>query len=106
MVDHLAFGTRHFVLLLFCWLLCGCGMAELDEKARREFMAENPAAIVKAQFVGEGDFDNAYMHVVYTDPGSVQEKEVMWLYQRNLHDDTWAVTRKSEEKPPGSYFGD
>ena len=94
---------RNFALV-FCFALAGCGSIS-DEQALREFKEANPNATVYHQVVGEGDSDHAYMHYQYTESGSKEKNEVVWLYQKQL-DGSWKVIHKSRPKPPGSGFGD
>ena len=95
---------QRFVILLAAAALGACGKA-LDEQALREFKSAHSDAIVQEQFVGEGDFDHAYMHFRYTTPASPERVEQMWLYQWQK-DKTWRVIAKVGPKPPGSDFGD
>jgi len=84
--------------------LGACGKA-LDEQALREFQSAHPDATVQRQFVGEGDFDHAFMHFRYTTATSPESLEQMWLYQWQK-DKTWRVIRKEGPKPAGSRFSD
>jgi hypothetical protein len=92
------------ILVLTVCSLAGCGVLS-DEQALREFKAAYPNAEVYEQFVGEGDCDHAYMHFRYTEAGSEEKREVVWVYQRQK-DSKWTVIHKSDPKPPGSDFGD
>jgi hypothetical protein len=84
--------------------LSSCGRP-LYEQALREFRAAHPDATVQEQFVGEGDFDHAYMHFRYTTPASAERLEQMWMYQRQK-DNSWRAIHKIGPKSPGSDFGD
>ena len=67
-------------VLVLALTLLGCGKA-LDEQALREFKSAHPDAKVQRQFVGEGDFDHAFMHFRYTTTTSSEPLEQMWVYQ-------------------------
>jgi len=92
------------LLFLVCFALCGgCGFAP-ERQARREFMAEHPEAVIREVFVGEGDDQNAHVHIRFSERTSGQAREVMWLYQRQ--DGPWKAVRKVGPLSPGSDFGD
>ena len=95
---------RYLALLGTAALLVGCGMVT-DEQAAKEFLKAHPKANIYQQFVGEGDFDHAYMHFRYTEDDSGKKLEQVWVYQRQK-DDTWQIISKEGPKPAGSKFGD
>lgn len=99
---------RKFVLPSLLGLLAAftaaCGVVS-KKQALDEFLAEYPKATVYEQFIGEGDSDAAYMHFRYTETGSEEKKEVMWVYLKQS-DGKWRASSKSEPKKVGSNFGD
>lgn len=74
-----------------------------DDQALREFKAAHPDVTISEQFVGEGDWDHAYMHFRYATHSGERLEEV-WVYQRQ--DQSWRVIAKEGPKPAGSKFGD
>lgn len=53
-----------------------------DEKVRDEFLEQNPGVEVISLYVGEGDFDNAWYHIIYKNPSESHVQEKIVLYQR------------------------
>ena len=98
---------RFIQCLLSAMVVCifsGCAVVS-NEQALREFKTAYPNAIVYEQFVGEGNSDTAYMHFRYTETGSTEKREVMWVYLKQK-DGSWRVMSRSEPKPAGARFGD
>ena len=52
------------------------------EKVRGEFLEQNPGIEVIDLYVGEGDFDNAWYHIIYRKPSESHVQEKIVLYQR------------------------
>ena len=57
-----------------------------DVKIRREFLDKNPDVEIISSGVGEGDFDNAWYHIKYRKPESLDVHESIVLYQRKGRD--------------------
>src|SRR5688500_8598772 len=75
-------GSRMHKLLLVLVLLgtaCGCGVEDI---VRTDLLQEFPDAQVQSASVGEGDSDNAYVHLCFRPAADSQVRGVVWLYQK------------------------
>ncbi len=89
--------SRAIPLILLGVFLSACDMVT-DKQATDEFKLAHPNASIDSQFVGEGDSDHAYMHFQYTDKGSTNRLEQVWLYQRQPGG-LWKAIHKDDPEP-------
>ena len=53
-----------------------------ERAAQADLAAERPNAQLLETFVGEGDFDHAYVHLCFRPAPDSQARAEVWLYQR------------------------
>jgi hypothetical protein len=69
--------------LLAALLFGGCSPPGRPTSAdiERSFVAENPGRKVSRVYLGEGDSDNVYYHIEYSDENAKSADSAVWLYQ-------------------------
>ena len=81
-------------LSLLCLLFLGCNNSSVVDLVIEEFEKENPGFSVIDAYVGEGDADNAYVHVKYEDPGKKKINEAIYLHQKTKDKETLKIVSK------------
>ena len=83
------------VIVLFS-AACGSGVERI---ARADLLQEFPNAQVQSAVVGEGDSDNAYVHLCFRPDADSRLRSVVWLYQEQ--DGRWRRTITAAPISPG-----
>ena len=79
----------HKLVLVLVLLGTACGNG-VEDMARTALLEEFPNAQVQSATVGEGDSDNAYVHLCFRPAVDSQVRGVVWLYQKQ--DGRWQRT--------------
>jgi hypothetical protein len=88
----------HRLLLILVLLGAAC-WSRVEDLARTDLLQEFPDAHVQSASVGEGDSDNAYVHLCFRSAVDSQARGVVWLYQRQ--DGRWRRTIPTVPISPG-----
>ena len=67
------------MVLVLLGTACGSGVEDI---ARSDLVQEFPGAQVRSAKVGEGDSDNAYVHLCFKPAVDSQVRGIVWLYQK------------------------
>ena len=88
----------HKLLLVLVLLGTACGDG-VESVARADLLEEFPGAQVQSVVVGEGDSDNAYVHLCFRPPADSQVRGVVRLYQQQAG--RWRRTIPAAPITPG-----
>jgi hypothetical protein len=85
------------MVLVLLGTACGSGVERL---AQADLLQEFPDAHVQSAVVGEGDSDNAYVHLCFRPVADSRLRSVVWLYQKQ--DGRWrrTITAAPISPPP------
>jgi hypothetical protein len=75
-------------------VVVGCSQPKYDA-IRSDFEKSHPSCRVSSVAPGEGDSDNVYVHLKYSCGDPTDEREEVWLYQRQGK--VWKSVKQVEE---------